>query len=128
MSAVLRYGFLCIALVGAAVLLAALALGRDDLPGLLTAAAVALPVQIALFAGMSRAAPGTNAFLAAWVGGMLARMAVVGLVALALHRSPGLPEAPTLVGLVAFFFMMVLLEPRFLGLRGARSGSELRSE
>lgn len=128
MIAVLKYGLLCAALVVSAVLLATLAVGRDSLPGLLTAAAVALPVQLVLFAVMRRTAPGTNAFLAAWVGGMLVRMMVVGLVALALHRSPGLPEAPTLVGLVAFFFMMVLLEPLFLGLRAAQGGSELRSE
>jgi hypothetical protein len=127
-SLLLKYGLACAALVGSAVLVAALFVGRSGLAGLLAAAVVALPVQIGLFALMARSAVGTNRFLAAWIGGMLVRMLVVGLVALALYLSPGLPEAPTLIGLVGFFFMMVLLEPLFLGLRTARSASELRSE
>jgi hypothetical protein len=127
-SPILRYGITCAALVGAAVLVAALFVDRPGMSGLLTAAAIALPVQVGLFGMMKRTAVGTNAFLAAWLGGMLIRMIVVGLVALALDLSPGLPEAPTLIGLVGFFFMMVLLEPLFLGLKAARSTSELRSE
>ena len=128
MSPVLKYGLACAALVGFGVLIAALVLDRAGLLGVVAAAAVALPVQVALFAGMKRATLGTNAFLGAWVGGMLARMALVGVVALALYRWRGLPEAPTLIGLVAFFFGMVLLEAPFLGLGKVRGASELRRE
>jgi hypothetical protein len=128
LRSVVRYGLICAAIVASGSGLAAVTLERPGLMGVLAAAAVALPVQVALFAAMSRSRVGTNRFLAAWVGGMLVRMLVVGLVALALDRWPGLPEAPTLLGLVAFFFVTVLLEPLFLGLRSTRGASELRRE
>jgi heme/copper-type cytochrome/quinol oxidase subunit 4 len=123
-----RYGLTCAAIVGTLVLLAALLLDPAGLAGVLIAAAVALPVQIVLFVAMSKSPAGTNRFLAAWIGGMLVRMVVVGSVALALSLRPGSAEAPTLLGLVGFFFVMVLLEPAFLGLRSARGASELRRE
>ena len=124
----MRYGIACAAFVAAVVLVAALLMERASWMGVASAAAVALPVQIVLFAVMSRSPLGTNRFLAAWVGGMLVRMVIVGLVAWVLYRDPGLPEAPTLLGLVAFFFVMVLMEPLFLGLRVSRGASALRRE
>jgi len=70
-----------------AVLVAAVTLDGPGLAGVLAAAAVALPVQIGAFAALTRVRVGTNAFLAAWVGGTVVRMAVVGLAGWALVAS-----------------------------------------
>jgi hypothetical protein len=43
-------------------------------------------------------------------------MAAVGLGGWTLVAWPDLPPVPTLLGLAAFFFVMLLLEPRFLRL------------
>ena len=114
MRPVLRYALSCLALVGVGSLLAGLLLGPQDLKGVLAAAAVAAPVQILAFAALAHAEAGTNTFLAAWVGGTLVRLVVVGVSAWALVGLQGLPKAPTLLGLAGFFFGMLLLEPWFL--------------
>lgn len=112
----LRYAGACAVVVGLGVLVTAALLDGRALAGVLAAGAVALPIQITAFALMARARVGSNAFLAAWIGGTLARLVVVGLVGWGLVSLPELSPAPTLLGLVAFFFVMVLLEPPFLGL------------
>ena len=95
---------------------AALLLDRRGTMGVMAAGVVALPIQVAAFALLARHPLGTTAFMAAWVGGTLVRMFVVGLAGWALVALPDLPPVPTLLGLAAFFFVMLLLEPRFLGL------------
>jgi hypothetical protein len=114
LSRIIRYALACVGLVGAGSLLAALALEPPDVKGVLMAAAVAVPVQIVAFAALARAEAGSNAFLAAWMGGTLARLVVVGVAAWVLVGLQGLPGAPTLLGLAGFFFAMVLMEPWFL--------------
>jgi hypothetical protein len=79
--------------------------------GILAAAAVALPVQVIAFAAIQRFRGELNAFLAAWVGGTLVRMAVVGVVAVALVRSGADGAVPMLLALAGFFFGLLLLEP-----------------
>ena len=82
--------------------------------GVLTAAALALPLQVGAFWALSRGWDDKRRFFAAWAGGMLLRMGVVagaaGLVVVS-----GLPPMATLLGLASFFFGMLLLEPLFLG-------------
>jgi hypothetical protein len=109
-----------VAVVAVGSLAAAVLLDRPGLIGVLAAGAVALPIQIAAFALLTRYAPASNAFMAAWVAGTMVRMLVVGLAGWALVVLPDLPPAPTLLGLAAFFFVMLMLEPHFLGF-GARS-------
>ena len=115
----LRYAGACVVVVAVGVAVAAALLDRRGLLGVLAAAAVALPIQVAAFAVLARYAPASTAFMAAWVGGTLVRMFVVGLGGWALVVLPDLPPAPTLLGLAAFFFAMLMLEPRFLGLGSA---------
>jgi len=79
--------------------------------GVLTAAAVALPVQIVAFATIQRFRGELTGFLAAWIGGTLVRMAVVGVVAVALIRSDFDGAVPMLLALAGFFFGLLLLEP-----------------
>ena len=78
--------------------------------GVLMAAAVALPVQIVAFAAIQRFRGELNGFLAAWIGGTLIRMVVVGaaFVWLAAGFDGG---APMLLALAGFFFGLLLLEP-----------------
>lgn len=128
MTPIVRYALACAGVVGAAVLVAAVTLSGPGLAGVSAAATVALSVQIGAFAALTRVRVGTNAFLAAWVGGTAVRMAVVGLAGWALVASPRFPPFPTLLGLAGFFFVMLLMEPHFLGLGSTRSRTELRRE
>ena len=128
MTPIVRYTLACAGVVGTAVLVAAVTLDGPGLAGVLAAAAVALPVQIGAFAALTRVRVGTNAFLAAWVGGTAVRLAVVGLAGWALVALPRFPPLPTLVGLAGFFFVMLLMEPRFLGLGVTRGLTEQRKE
>lgn len=78
--------------------------------GILMAAAVALPVQLLAFAALCRYRGGLNGFLAAWIGGTVVRVSVVGGAAFLVIRS-GLDGAvPMLLALVGFFFGLLLLE------------------
>lgn len=88
--------------------------------GVLAAAAVAWPVQVAAFGLLVRHRGETRRFLAVWVGGTLVRMAVILAAAFALTRVSGLAPVPTLLGLAGFFFGLLLLEPVFFR-RGDRS-------
>ena len=83
--------------------------------GILLAAAVALPVQVVAFAALHRFRSEPNGFLAAWMGGTLVRMAVVGVVAFAVIRSGMDGGVAMLLALAGFFFGLLLLEPVFFG-------------
>ncbi len=90
--------------------------------GLATAGSVAWAVQIAVFGLLVHGWERQERFLAAWVGGMLARLAAVAAVAWVVVRR-GVPDpAATLLGLAGFLFAMLLLEPVFL-----RPGSHTES-
>lgn len=74
------------------------------------AAGVAYLVQVGAFAVLWTMRGRAVRFFAAWGGGTLARMLVVGAGAL-LARGAGLPLAPLLVALAGFLFVLMLLEP-----------------
>ena len=123
MSRTVKYAGACLALVAVVLGVAAVLMDPSGLFGVLAAAAVTLPIQVAAFTALASAPAGTNRFLAAWVGGTLVRLVVVGLGGWALIRA-GLPRAPTLLGLAGFFFGMLLLEPVFLGLGRTRQTTD----
>jgi len=81
--------------------------------GVLMAAAIAVPIQIAVFAALLRFRGQMNGFLAVWAGGTLLRMAVVGLVAFLAIRSGTDGTVPMLLALAGFFFALLLLEPMY---------------
>lgn len=110
MTTSVRYG------VSAAVVLAALTLALwpfldpSGRRGVLAAAFLALPVQVAAFAVLVRAKGRPRGFMGAWVGGMAARaLTLVAAAALAI-RSGTESAVPMLLALAGFFFALLLLE------------------
>jgi hypothetical protein len=89
--------------------------------GVLVAAAIALPIQVAAFAVLIRYLGELNGFLAAWVGGMMIRMLVVAVVAVAAIRTGTEGAVPMLLALVGFFFGLLLLEPVYLRGRSSQT-------
>jgi hypothetical protein len=77
-------------------------------------AVIALVVQLFAFAAV-KLSSGTNV-LAGWGVGVGLRFVVVALYALAGAKAMGLPLAPALISLVAFFFVTSLAEPVLLKL------------
>lgn len=122
MKAVLAYGAASSTLVAVVVAVLWMVLDPRGRFGVLMAAAVALPVQVAAFAFLVRGrARGTTAFLGAWVAGTLVRMGIVLGAALLLLRVTALAPAPTLLSLAGFFFGLLLLEPLFWGAGSERT-------
>jgi hypothetical protein len=111
MTSSLRYAVVGTCTVGALALLFWPFLDPEGRRGIVLAAAVALPVQIGSFAALLRARGRAKAFLVAWVGGTVVRMATIGAVALLVTRSGAEGLVPTLLSLAAFFFGLLLLEP-----------------
>ncbi|MGY8778950.1 MAG: hypothetical protein ACKVIN_12635 [Longimicrobiales bacterium] len=89
--------------------------------GVLVAAAIALPIQVAAFAVLIRYLGELNGFLAAWVGGMMIRMLVVAVVAVAAIRTGTEGAVPMLLARVGFFFGLLLLEPVYLRGRSSQT-------
>lgn len=56
----------------------------------------------------------TDLFMAGWLGGLVLRFAAVGGLAFYASRFTSLPLAALLLSLVAFVFLLLLLEPVFL--------------
>jgi hypothetical protein len=79
---------------------------------ILVSAVLALVVQLFAFAAARLAAP-TNV-LAGWGVGMLLRLVVLVGYGFVAPRAFGLPLAPALIALVAFFFVTSLVEPVLL--------------
>ena len=79
---------------------------------ILVSAVLALVVQLFAFA-VARLSVRTNV-IAGWGLGMLLRFVAVVVYALVAARSFGLPIAPALISLVAFFFVTSLVEPVLL--------------
>ena len=84
----------------------------DDRHAIVVSAAVAYVVQLASFV-IARAWAATNV-VAGWGMGMLIRFIVLAIYALLGARLLGVPLAPALVSLAAFFFVSTLLEPVLL--------------
>jgi hypothetical protein len=120
-STSLRYGGASVVLVGAITLVLWPFLGEAARAGVLTAALIALPVQLVAFAVLLRFRSRSQGFLAAWAGGMVLRTAAVVVAAVVVVRS-GTPSAVSLLlALAGFFFALLLLESHYsrVGFKGA---------
>jgi hypothetical protein len=93
-------------------ILALLFTGADARNALLLSAAVAVVVQVLLFASL-RFASGDNVMMA-WGVGTISRFLVLLLYALLVVRDSGPAAVPALIGLATFFFGGTLLETFFL--------------
>lgn len=113
MTEVRSYAGAGIVLVGTIVLALWPFLDGADRLGIVTAAAVAYPVQILAFLLLVRHRHEMKRFLVVWIGGTALRMALVGAVALLVIRGGGPPPLSTLLALAGFFFVLLLLEPFF---------------
>ena len=81
--------------------------------GVVLAALIAYPFQIAAFWLLIRYRDRMSAFLAVWAGGTVARMAIIGVVAFFMTRAERVAPVPTLLALATFFFGLLLVEPVF---------------
>jgi hypothetical protein len=103
---------LAVTVAGAAV--ATIVVGPATRSAVWFAAALALSVQLVAFAALVGVRGRSQWFLVAWLSGLVARFAVIGLVAFWLAREPVFAREVTLLSLVAFVFVLLLLEPLFL--------------
>jgi hypothetical protein len=78
------------------------------------AGALAWIVQLAGFGALVAVRQRSDLFLFGWVSGLILRLGSVAVVALWLSRDPVFPLGPALLSLVAFVFVLLLLEPLFL--------------
>jgi hypothetical protein len=78
------------------------------------AAGVAYAIQLIAFAGLVAVRSRPKWFLLGWLTGLVLRFGAVGVVAFWLSRSAAFERAPALLSLVAFVFLLLLLEPLFL--------------
>jgi len=114
MRSVVEYSALCVAVSSLLLLILLSVVPPDSARGVVTAVSVALPLQVVFFALLVRYRDHPTGFLGAWVGGMLGRLALVGLMALAVTRRDDLSPAATLLTLAGVLFGLLLLEPLFL--------------
>ena len=77
-------------------------------------AGFAFVLQTVAFAMLLLVRDRTELFMAGWLGGMVLRFAAVGGLAFYASRYTTLPLAALLLSLVAFVFLLLLLEPVFL--------------
>jgi len=77
-------------------------------------AGFAFALQTVAFAMLLLVRDRTELFMAGWLGGMVLRFAAVGGLAFYASRYTTLPLAALLLSLVAFVFLLLLLEPVFL--------------
>lgn len=103
---------LAVVLVGSG--LAALLLDVDGARAVWFAGGVAWFVQLAAFGGLLLVRERNELFLMGWLLGLALRFIAVGMVAFWLSRDPVLPLRPALLSLVAFVFVLLLLEPVFM--------------
>jgi hypothetical protein len=90
--------------------------------GLVEAAVMALLVQAAAFALLVRVRARPTGFLAAFAGGMMVRMVVVGVAGfVAIGFAERSRTVALVLGLVSFLFVLVLLEAWFLADRKNRN-------
>ncbi len=107
--------------LGVVVLLGAvivLVFGREVLEAVAVAAGIGLVVQavaaVLLFLNGGPGGGDPSRFVVGWASGALLRMMAVVATGLWLTRSQAVEEAPALLSLVLFLFVLTLIEPLFL--------------
>lgn len=110
----MKFGAVLGGLVLSVVTMAAALWWDGDWIWIAVGAAAGWLVQLPLFAWMRWTEGRESAFLMAWVGGMLLRLAAVGIAGWIVIVWEGVQPAPFLLSLVAVLFASKLLETRFL--------------
>lgn len=114
----LRYAVTAVGVTGAALGAGWPLLDDEAMRGLVLAAAIALPLQLAVFGGLvaqhRAGGPGSPGFLGMWVGGTLLRLAVVAGAAFWIAGMEEVDLLTALLGLVGLLFVLLLLEPWML--------------
>jgi hypothetical protein len=113
MSASVRYGTASLVVLALVTLALWPFLDSAGRSGVLAAALVAFPVQVAAFAMLVRQKGRTTGFMAAWAGGMALRAVALLLVTVLVVRSGTQSAIPMLLSLAGFFFALLLLEGFF---------------
>lgn len=114
MKAWLLYGLAALLLVAVGTGAGVAVAGRANAGAVLVSAAVAWVVQLVAFGVLVAVRERVDLFVVGWVSGMVLRFLALGLMAYGVTRTDALPRAATLVSLVAFLFLLLLLEPLFL--------------
>lgn len=95
-----------------------LVLGGDVVAAVGVAATIGLAVQgmaaALLFRPRKPGAAGASEFLVGWAGGALLRMMALLATGLWVTRTQVVAEAPALLTMVLFLFVLTLIEPLFL--------------
>ena len=102
-----------VVIAGAAVLISLVG-GSGITRAVWLSAGFAFGLQTVAFAMLLLVRDRTELFMAGWLGGMFLRFAAVGGLAFYASRYTTLPLDALLLSLVAFVFLLLLLEPVFL--------------
>ena len=114
MKAWLTYAGVSAVVIAAGALLGIIVAPAGSAGAIGFAAALAYALQLVAFAALVAVRRRNELFLIGWVTGMVLRFGALGVVALWLARSPVFPRTVALVSLVAFVFVLLILEPLFL--------------
>jgi hypothetical protein len=113
LGAVLRFAAIGAVITLVVGLLLAMAYsGSAERRAIIIAACIALPLQLATFAGV-RSVPREHV-ISAWMGGTLVRFIALVIYGFFVVKALGLPSGAALVSFAAFLFALTLLEPLLL--------------
>jgi hypothetical protein len=113
-SAWLRYAAWSAVLVLVGGLVATLMVAETSRGAVWFSAVLAYVLQLAAFAALVAVRERTELFLLGWLAGLVIRFLAVGVVAIWLTRDEVFPREAALLSLVAFVFILLMLEPLFL--------------
>ena len=116
----LVYAVVSLIVVAAGAGLGTLLVDEPSHTGVWFGAGVAWLVQLIGFGILRGIGNDPRLFMVGWLGGMVLRLCVVAGLAIWLTRTIFLPPEPTLLTLVVLLFLLLLLEPVFLG-RGRKA-------
>lgn len=114
MRAWFAYAVVGLLVVLVAGIVATLVVAPSAVAGVWFAAGLAYVLQLVAFGVLVAVRGQHSLFMVGWLAGLVLRFLGVGVVAFWLLRDPVFPREPTLVSLVAFVFVLLLLEPAFL--------------
>jgi hypothetical protein len=113
LSAVLRFAAIGVVVTLVVGLLLAMAYGgAEDRRAILISACIALPLQLATFAGV-RSVPREHV-MSAWMAGTLLRFVVLVVYGFLVVKVLAVPPTASLVSFAAFLFALTLIEPLLL--------------
>jgi hypothetical protein len=110
----LQYAAVSAVVVAAGVALGVLLLSSASRAAVVFAGGLAWVLQLGAFAALVAVRGRDELFLLGWLAGLVFRFLAVGVVAFWLSRDEVLPRDVALVSLVAFVFVLLMLEPLFL--------------